>query len=170
MIILIVIAVLVGISVGIAYYVKHPKQKRESFILVWFVSFLVVTFGFLAMTITSFVETLNYPQQPATSTEIQKATDQYRIVDSRLYDQKNHKMSTYPYDVTFADVDSPIVEIKIVTSISFVDNINPFKQDKSREIVVKRVVLPRNIDTSTLTHVKVQDTVKVKSDSSVSPS
>ena len=116
------------------------------------------------MVLISLIMTMTAAQPAATSHEIQQATDRYKIVDSRLYDQKAHRMATDTYDVIFSDVDYPIVEIKVLTWKGVDDLVNPFKVSTDRQVSVKRVILPRNIDTSILTDVKIQDTYKSPSD------
>lgn len=167
MIIVIVIALLFGLATGLVHYSKHPKDsknKREAVALSWMVAFLVIVISFLASVVASLIMTSTAAQPAASSHEIQQATERYKIVDSRLYDQKEHRMATDMYDVTFSDVDYPIVEIKVLTWKGIGGLVNPFKISTDRQISVTRVILPRNINTSTLTDVKVQDTYKSPSD------
>lgn len=167
MIIVIVIALLFGLATGLVHYSKHPKDsknKREAVALSWMVAFLVIVISFVASVVVSLIMTSTATQPAASSNEIQQATERYKIVDSRLYDQKEHRMATDMYDVTFSDVDYPIVEIKVLTWKGIGGLVNPFKISTDRQISVTRVILPRNINTSTLTDVKVQDTYKSPSD------
>lgn len=167
MIIAVIIAILFGLATGIVHYSKNTKDsknKREAVALSWMGAFLVIALGFIASVVASLIMTATATQPAATSHEIQQATDRYKIVDSRLYDQKAHRMATDTYDVIFSDVDYPIVEIEITTWKGLDDIVNPFKVSTDRLISVKRVILPRNIDTSILTDVKVQDTYKSPSD------
>lgn len=167
MIIVIIIAILLGLATGVVKYSKNPKDsknKREAITLSWMVAFSVMVASFAASVLISLIMTMTAAQPAATSHEIQQATDRYKIVDSRLYDQKAHRMATDTYDVIFSDVDYPIVEIKVLTWKGVDDLVNPFKVSTDRQISVKRVILPRNIDTSILTDVKIQDTYKSPSD------
>lgn len=167
MIIVIIIAILLGLATGVVKYSKNPKDsknKREAITLAWMVAFSVMVASFAASVLISLIMTMTAAQPAATSHEIQQATDRYKIVDSRLYDQKAHRMATDTYDVIFSDVDYPIVEIKVLTWKGVDDLVNPFKVSTDRQISVKRVILPRNIDTSILTDVKIQDTYKSPSD------
>lgn len=167
MIIVIIIAILLGLATGVVKYSKNPKDsknKREAITLSWMVAFSVMVASFAASVLISLIMTMTAAQPAATSHEIQQATDRYKIVDSRLYDQKAHRMATDTYDVIFSDVDYPIVEIKVLTWKGVDDLVNPFKVSTDRQVSVKRVILPRNIDTSILTDVKIQDTYKSPSD------
>lgn len=170
MIIAVIIAILFGLATGLVYYSKNPKNpkdsknKLEAVALSLMTSLSIITIGFFASTVASLIMTSTATQPAASWNEIKQATERYKIVDSHLYDQKEHHMATDTYDMAFYDVDYPIVEIKITTLKDLDDMVNPFKVHTTRQVSVKRVILPRNINTSTLTDVKVQDTYKSPSD------
>ena len=156
---------LIACAVGLFYFVKKNKHKPAEILKVYVVSFIIAFVSLFVLTVSaSIIATEISPQAPATSQEIQDAMDRYRIVDSRLYDQKEHKMITYDYQVSFEDVDYPIVEIRIFT-LKAINNIFTFKTYNERNIVADRIIIPKNMSTDQLTNVKVQDTFKSSSES-----
>lgn len=158
-------AALIAFAVGLFYFVKKNKRKPSEILIVSVISFIIAFGAVFIFTLTSsIIITTTSSQDPATTQEIQDATERFQIVDSQLYDQKEHKMVTYDYQVSFEDVDYPIVEIRIFT-IKAIENVFTFKTHNERNIVADRIIIPKDMPTDKLTTVKVQDTFKYPSES-----
>lgn len=169
MLILLIISIIIGFGVAFYLYKKRNASRKDlisntvSITLCLFPVLLLIHF-FIGMIIA-----FNGPTVPLMPSEIQQLSKDYQVVNSQLYNQKDHKFEEGNYQTEFKDVDYPTVEVKCFKRVWLGDVINPFSTSSTRYKIVERVILPKNAPANELKHVKVQDTYKIKTDSSGYP-